>query len=87
MALTNYLLQAMVFDVLGSHYGLGLRLRPYAQLVVAPMLFAAQAGFSHAWLARYRFGPCEWLWRCMTYARRQPLRREAGRPRGEAAVS
>ena len=87
MALTNYLLQAMVFDVLGSHYGLGLRLRPYAQLVVAPMLFAAQAAFSHAWLARYRFGPCEWLWRGMTYARRQPLRREPGVARGKAAVS
>jgi len=27
------------------------------------------------WLARYRYGPLEWLWRCLTYARFYPLRR------------
>ena len=76
MALTNYLLQAAVFDVLASGYGFGLRLRPYAHLVAAAALFAAMATSSQAWLARYRFGPVEWLWRCVTYARRQPLRRD-----------
>ena len=30
---------------------------------------------SRAWLARYRFGPLEWVWRVVTYARVQPLRR------------
>jgi uncharacterized protein len=78
MGLTNYLLQALVFDVLGSGYGLGLRLRPYAHVVAAPVLFAAQVGLSRAWLSRYRFGPAEWLWRCLTYARMQPLRRDVG---------
>jgi uncharacterized protein len=39
-------------------------------------MFAMQASFSGAWLARYRFGPLEWLWRCITYARLQPLVRE-----------
>ena len=76
MALTNYMIQAAVFDVLGSSYGFNLKLRPYVYIVVAPILFAAQASFSGAWLARYRFGPLEWLWRCMTYARLQPLARE-----------
>ena len=27
------------------------------------------------WLARFRYGPFEWLWRTITYARVQPLRR------------
>jgi uncharacterized protein len=76
MALTNYMLQAALFDVLGSSYGFGLRLRPYAYLVAASIMFAAQASFSGAWLARYRFGPLEWLWRCITYAGVQPLVRE-----------
>ena len=80
MALTNYMLQAAVFDVLGSAYGFNLKLRPYAYLVAVPILFAAQAAFSAAWLARYRFGPLEWLWRCMTYARLQPLARERAVP-------
>ena len=85
MALTNYMLQAAVFDVLGSAYGLNVKVRPAVYLVAAPLLFAAQAALSAAWLARYRFGPLEWMWRCMTYARMQPLRREGVRPVPAAA--
>jgi uncharacterized protein len=77
MALTNYVLQAAVLDVLASGYGLGLRLRPLAYVVAAVLLFAAEAAFSRAWLRRYRFGPLEWVWRTVTYARTQPLRRNA----------
>jgi uncharacterized protein len=75
MGLTNYLLQALVFDIMGSSYGFGLRLRPYAIVVAAPVMFITLALLSRAWLARYRYGPAEWLWRSVTYARRQPLRR------------
>ena len=39
------------------------------------MLFAAEAALSRARLARFRFGPLEWVWRMVTYARVQPLRR------------
>jgi len=45
--------------------------------VAAALLFAAEAAVSGAWLARYRFGPLEWLWRMLTYARLQPIRRGA----------
>jgi uncharacterized protein len=76
MALTNYLLQAIVLDALASNYGLGLKLRPYAYVVAAGLLFATEAALSTLWLARYRFGPLEWLWRTLTYARLQPLRRD-----------
>jgi uncharacterized protein len=38
-------------------------------------LFAALAIFSHVWLARFRMGPAEWLWRCLSDLRLQPLRR------------
>ena len=27
------------------------------------------------WLAVFRFGPVEWLWRSLTYAKLQPMRR------------
>jgi uncharacterized protein len=86
MALTNYVLQAAVLDVLGSAYGLGLRLRPPAYVVAAVLLFAAEAVFSRVWLRRYRFGPLEWIWRTLTYARAQPLRRDAP-ALGRATVS
>jgi uncharacterized protein len=77
MALTNYMVQAGVLDALASRYGLGLKLRPRVYVVAAALLFAAEAAVSHAWLARYRFGPLEWLWRMLTYARLQLLRRGA----------
>ena len=85
MALTNYMLQAIVFDLLGAGYGLGLRLRPFAHLAAAPVLFGAQVAFSRAWLARFRFGPAEWVWRCLTYARLEPLRRERSGAAAEIA--
>src|SRR5215203_888492 len=75
MALTNYVLQVAVLDALASGYGLQLKLRPAAYVLAAVVLFSAEAAFSTAWLARYRFGPLEWLWRMITYARPQPLRR------------
>ena len=75
MALTNYMLQVAVLDALASGYGLRLRLRPAAYVLAAVLLFSAEAAFSTAWLKRYRFGPLEWLWRMITYARPQALRR------------
>jgi len=75
MALTNYMIQVAVLDVLASGYGVGLKLRPYHYVLAAVGLFAAETVLSSAWLARFRFGPLEWLWRTLTYARRQPLRR------------
>ncbi len=42
--------------------------------------FALQTVYSHWWLARYRFGPMEWLWRALTYGERPPFRIVAGRP-------
>ena len=75
VALTNYLLQVAVVDVLASGYGLGLRLAPAAYLLGAVLLFTAQALASRAWLERYRMGPLEWVWRVITYWRPQPLRR------------
>ena len=75
MGLTNYLMQALMFDVLGASYGFGVRLRPYAIVVAAPAMFIAMALLSRAWLARFRYGPAEWLWRSVTYARLQTLRR------------
>jgi uncharacterized protein len=75
MALTNYVMQAAVLDALSSGYGANLKLRPFVYPLAAVVLFGAQVIISRVWLARYRFGPLEWLWRAATYARVPPLRR------------
>jgi uncharacterized protein len=78
MALTNYLMQSLVCTLVFYGYGLGhFEQLPRAwQLPFALALFAAQVALSHAWLARFRFGPAEWVWRTLTYGVRQPMRRE-----------
>ena len=76
MALTNYLLQIALLDLMFSGYGLGVgRIRPVIGLTLAILCFAAEAAASARWLARFRFGPAEWLWRSLTYGARQPMRR------------
>jgi uncharacterized protein len=80
MALTNYMVQAALLDLLASGYGWGLRLRPYLYAPASLLCFAAVAASSVAWLRRYRFGPLEWVWRTVTYAAPQPLTRGAGTP-------
>jgi uncharacterized protein len=74
MALTNYLVQIAVLDLLFSGYALGVGdIRPRFVPLAALALFGVQVLYSRAWLRRYRFGPAEWLWRSITYGRRQPL--------------
>lgn len=77
MALTNYLSQTVIalaifHPALGDQYG-RLGILTCGLLVLA--ILAAQLVLSHAWLARFRFGPMEWLWRSGTYGKWQPLRR------------
>lgn len=74
MALTNYLAQSVV--CIAVFYGGGLigrvGLAPAVGIAVA--IFAAQMAWSAWWLARFHFGPAEWLWRSLTYGRLQPMR-------------
>ncbi len=76
MALTNYLLQAVFNSVVFFGFGLGMigRLGAATCAVLAFVFFTAQCAASHWWLARYRHGPVEWLWRAWTYRRRPAWR-------------
>ena len=85
MALTNYMFQAIALDVISSGYGFGLKLRPYMYVVAAVVLFGIEASYSSAWLRRFRFGPLEWIWRMITYAHVQPLRKPSSSLAGAAA--
>jgi len=80
MALTNYLMQSVVCTLIFYGYGLGYfeRLPRAWQPAFVLALFLAQVLVSHAWLARFRFGPMEWLWRGVTYGRLPALRRSRG---------
>ena len=77
MALTNYLLQSLVCTWIFSGWGLGFfeQLPRAWQVPFVLVFFTAQVLLSQAWLARFRMGPMEWLWRSATYLRLPPMRR------------
>jgi len=76
MALTNYLMQSIVCTLIFNGYGWGyLDQLPRAwQVPFVFGLFLVQVLYSRWWLARFRFGPAEWVWRSLTYLRPQPMR-------------
>lgn len=75
MALTNYLLQTVIVTTLMYGWGFGLYgLGQAWGVALALAIWLLQLVWSPLWLRRFRFGPVEWLWRTITYARRQPMR-------------
>jgi len=77
MALTNYLMHSVILTTVFYGYGLGLygEVPRFWQMGFVVAVVALQLGLSPWWLARYRFGPVEWLWRSLTYWQRQTVRR------------
>lgn len=75
MALTNYLLHSVILTTVFYGYGLGLygAVPRFQQMGFVVAVIALQLVLSTWWLARYRFGPVEWLWRSLTYWKRQRM--------------
>ncbi len=91
MALTNYLAQSAIG--IAIFYGIGCGLGARVGLVwveaIAAGVFALQMAVSHLWLAGFRWGPVEWLWRMATHGRWLAPRRESknGKPRSAGSQS
>jgi len=78
MALTNYLTQSLICMFVFTGAGLALygHLERHELYYVVFAIWLVQIIWSPLWLRRFRFGPCEWVWRSLTYWQRQPLRNE-----------
>lgn len=76
MAFTNYILHSVIFSVIFLGYGFAFfgRMGAASALLLVALVYFFQAIFSTFWLRRFQFGPLEWLWRTITYGRRQPMR-------------
>ena len=76
MALTNYLTHSVVSSMFFFGYGLGnWGMGRAMQVGFVFAVIVLQVVFCHWWLARFRFGPMEWLWRAITYWQLPPMRR------------
>ncbi|TRZ46246.1 DUF418 domain-containing protein [Robertkochia solimangrovi] len=77
MALTNYLMQSVMVTLFFFGYGLNFfnELQLYQLYFVVFAIWILQLIWSPIWLKYYKFGPCEWLWRTLTYRKRMPFKR------------
>jgi uncharacterized protein len=75
MALSNYLAQSVIGGFLFYSVGLGLygRYTGWHLYVFVLAIWLIELTWSSWWLARFRFGPAEWLWRSLVYRRRQAM--------------
>ena len=76
-AFSNYIGTSALALAVFSGWGLGLfgklaRLELYGVMLVFWLIMLAWPAW---WLKRFRHGPLEWLWRCLTYWQAMPLRR------------
>ena len=76
MAFTNYLLHSIILTTVFYGYGFGLygQIPRFWQMGFVVAVISFQLWMSPLWLAHFRFGPAEWLWRSLTYWRWQPMR-------------
>lgn len=77
MALTNYVTATLLMVSVGRLIGLEGSDDWATMLVFAVGIIAVQVVWSRLWLARFRYGPLEWAWRCITWWDRQPIRAQA----------
>jgi uncharacterized protein len=76
MAFTNYLVQSILCTLFFYGYGLGNynHLRFHQLYYVVFAVWILQLIYSSIWLHYFRFGPFEWIWRSLTYWKKQPMR-------------
>ncbi len=76
LALTNYLFHGFVIAAFAYPWGLGLygEMGPFWGLMSVFAIFPLMVIASSWWIARFQFGPIEWLWRTLTYGQMQSLR-------------
>ena len=77
MALSNYLFTSISCSLLFNGFGLGLygKVEYYELYAVVLAVWTLNLTLSPIWLRYYQFGPMEWVWRSLTYWKRQPMRR------------
>jgi uncharacterized protein len=88
MAFTNYLTQTLIMTSLfympwGPHWFGDPAWGPGRLWTAVGAIWILQLIWSPLWLSAFQMGPLEWLWRCLTYGRRVPLRK----PGATAAVA
>ncbi|WP_309605927.1 DUF418 domain-containing protein [Phenylobacterium sp.] len=86
MAFSNYLMTSIITTLVFCGFGLGLygKLSRFQELAVVAGVWAFILAWSQPWLARFHYGPFEWIWRSLVKWSPQPFVR---RPTAQAAAT
>lgn len=78
MAFTNYLTQSLICGIFFYGVGFGMfgKLQRVEVYYFVVAVWIVQIIWSHLWLRYFNFGPLEWLWRSLTYWKKQPMRKK-----------
>lgn len=74
MALTNYLSATALMLIFGPLIGIDGYDDVWRIVALAVAINVGQMIISAVWLRHFRFGPLEWVWRCLTWWQLAPLR-------------
>lgn len=79
MAFSNYIGTSLVMALIFQGWAVGMfdRFDRVGLLGFVALGAMLMLGWSKPWLERFRYGPLEWLWRCLTYWRLFPIGRAA----------
>ena len=80
MAFTNYIAQSVIMTAIfygGRGFGLWGQIDRPTLWAVVLAVWVVQLIWSPLWLARFKMGPLEWLWRRLSYARPMSMARVA----------
>lgn len=73
MAFTNYIFQSVVGYLIMRTFGYYERFSPSECVLIVMIVFAIQIPLSWLWLHYFKYGPLEWLWRCISYWKILPI--------------
>lgn len=74
MALSNYIFQSVAgYFIMRTLNGYEF-FTPFECILLVLSIYIVQIGLSKAWLSRFKFGPLEWLWRCISYWKLLPIK-------------
>ena len=78
LAMTNYIFQSIACTLFFTGFGMGYfgKLDQHQLYFVVVEIWIFQVVFSMYWMRHFREGPIEWIWRCLTYGKWFPLRRQ-----------
>lgn len=65
------LICSLIFN--GFAFGFFGKLQRYEIYIVVAAIWLFQIIFSTLWMRYFLYGPCEWVWRSLTYWQKQPF--------------